>query len=73
MSSDTSATGEIPALEPEAGPTAPAARQASGLAALAPGPARGVVTQGLARSAAEHGRPRPAGRDQAALSPPAGI
>ena len=45
MSSDTSATGEIPALEPEAGPTAPAARQASGLAALAPVAGRGVVTR----------------------------
>jgi hypothetical protein len=60
MSSDTRATGEIPALEPEAGPTPPAARQASGLAALVPGPARGVVAQGLAKPApAEH---EPAGR-----------
>jgi hypothetical protein len=69
MSSDTSATGEIPALEPEADPTAPAARQASGLAALAPGPARGVVAQGGARPApaehgpADHGRRQSAGRD----------
>ncbi len=39
MSSDTSATGEIPALEPQADPEAPAARQGSGFAALAPGPA----------------------------------
>ena len=52
MSSDTSATGEIPALEPEAAPTALAARQASGWAALAPGPARGVVARGPARPAA---------------------
>ena len=36
MSSDTSATGEIPGLEPESGPTAPAAHQASSFAALAP-------------------------------------
>ncbi len=36
MSSDTSATGEIPGLEPETGPTALAAHQASSFAALAP-------------------------------------
>ena len=65
MSSDTSATGEIPALEPETGPTALAARQASGLAArqasglaaLAPGRARGVVARGLARSGPAEHRP----------------
>jgi hypothetical protein len=67
MSSDTSATGEIPALEPEAGPTAPAARQASGWAALAPGPTRGVVAQGLAEPApAER---EPAGREPAEREP----
>jgi hypothetical protein len=60
MTSDISATGEIPALEPETGPTALAARQTSGLAALAPDPARGVAARGLARPApAEH---EPAGR-----------
>ena len=71
MSSDTSATGEIPALEPEAGPTAPAARQASGLAALTTGPARDVVAQGLARSAPA--QPGPPAVTTAAMSPPAGI
>ncbi len=68
MSSDTSATGEIPALEPEAGPTAPAARQASGLAALAP-PARPGPLDRRARPAGHE----LAGRTTAALSPPAGI
>jgi hypothetical protein len=38
MSSDTSATGELPALEPPADPVATAGRQACGLAALAPDP-----------------------------------
>jgi hypothetical protein len=52
MSSDTTATGEIPALEPEAFPAAPAARQASGLPAVAPGPA-----------GRDQGRPGSAGRD----------
>jgi hypothetical protein len=61
MSSDTSATGEIPALEPEADPIAPATRQTSGLAALAPGPARDVVPLGPAGPAsAGH---EPAGHD----------
>src|SRR5216684_8754144 len=71
MSSDTSATGEIPALEPETDPTALAARQASGWAALAPGPAGDVVAQSLVRPAPDqsepagrdHGRHEPAGRD----------
>ena len=71
MSSDTSATGEIPALEPEAGPTAPATRRASGLAALAPGPAAGLLPLGRVEPAPaghepagrDHGRHEPAGRD----------
>jgi hypothetical protein len=71
MSSDTSATGEIPALEPEAGPTAPATRQASGLAALAPGPASGVLPLGGVDPAPaghepagrDYGHHEPAGRD----------
>ena len=71
MSSDTSATGEIPALEPETDPTAPAARLASGWAALASGPAGDLGSQSLVRSAPaqpapagrDHGRHEPAGRD----------
>ncbi|MGD0925894.1 MAG: hypothetical protein ABR926_11935 [Streptosporangiaceae bacterium] len=39
MSSDTSATGKTPALEPQADPEAPGARQGSGFAALAHEPA----------------------------------
>ena len=61
MSSDTSATGEVPALEPEAFPAAPAARQASGLTALAPGPARDVAVRARSRPASDE--PGPAGRD----------
>src|SRR5271167_4507545 len=62
MSSDTSATGKIPALGPEAFPAARASRQVSGLAALAPGPARDAAAQGLSRPAP--GEPGPSGRDQ---------
>ena len=77
MSSDTSATGEIPALEPQASPPASAARQASGLAALVPGPARGAVAQNLAQQAPaehepagrDHGRPESAGRDLITCEP----
>jgi hypothetical protein len=72
MSSDTSATGEIPALEPEAGPTAPATRRASGLAALAPGPAPGVVPLSPAEPASVELAPaghEPAGRDHGRHEP----
>ena len=48
MSSDTSAIGEDPALGRHAGPAGPAATQAPGLAALAPGPAPDRVTHGPA-------------------------
>jgi hypothetical protein len=61
MGSDTSATGEIPALEPETGPTAPAARQASGWAALASGPGPHPPS------------PRPPAATTAAANPPAAI
>jgi hypothetical protein len=64
MSSDTSATGKIPALEPETDPAAPAARQASGLVSLAPGPGRDVATRSLVRPGP--GQHEPAGRDQTA-------
>ena len=50
MSSDTSAAGEIPALEPPAGPAAAAARQGFGLAALAPDPAHDPASPGPAGS-----------------------
>jgi hypothetical protein len=39
MSSETSAMGDIPALEPQPGPAAPGARQVPDFAALAPDPA----------------------------------
>ncbi len=48
MSSDTSATGEIPALEPPAGPVATAPGQVSGLAALAPDPVGDPASPGAA-------------------------
>ena len=48
MSSDTSATGEIPALEPPAGPWPRRPRQASGLAALAPDPVHDPASPGPA-------------------------
>jgi hypothetical protein len=43
MSSDTSAMGDIPALEPQTGRPAPGSRQASDFAALAPDPARDLI------------------------------
>ena len=76
MSSDTSATGEIPALEPEANPGAPAGRPASGLAALAPRSARGAVPLDHVEPAPTGhepgrgpGRPESAGRDLITADP----
>lgn len=43
MSSDTSAMGDIPALEPQTDPVAPGARQVSEFAALAPDPAHDLA------------------------------
>lgn len=48
MSSDTSAMGDIPALEPQTGLPAPGSRQASDFAALAPDPARDLIPRGPA-------------------------
>ena len=57
MSSDTSATGNSPALEPHGDPAVPTAGQASGLAALAPDPAHDLLPGGPARGApADRGR-----------------
>ncbi len=57
MSSDTSATGNGPALEPHSDPAAASAGQASGLAALAPDPAHDLLPGGPAASApADRGR-----------------
>ncbi len=57
MSSDTSATGEMPALEPQANPGGPAASQGSGfgLAALAAGPAHEPATRDPAAGAPGRG------------------
>ena len=49
MSSDISATGDLPALEPQVGLPAPGSRQASGLAALAPDPAHDLIRRDPAR------------------------
>ncbi|MGI8450687.1 MAG: hypothetical protein ACR2MP_26610 [Streptosporangiaceae bacterium] len=48
MSSDTSAMGDIPALEPQTGLPAPGSRRASDFAALAPDPARDLIPRGPA-------------------------
>ncbi len=71
MSSDTSATGEIPALEPETDPTAPAARLASGWAALASG--RPVTWGPRASSGPPPPSPRPPAMTTAATNPLAAI
>ncbi len=49
MSSDISATGDLPALEPQVGLPAPGSRQAPGLAALAPDPAHDLIRRDPAR------------------------
>src|ERR1039458_961544 len=59
MSSDTSATGEMPALEP---PANPAGRHASGFAALAPDPAHDLVTSDPAGDAPDGRAPGHRGR-----------
>jgi hypothetical protein len=59
MSSDTSATGEMPALEP---PADPAGRHASGFAALAPDPAHDLVTSDPAGDAPDGRAPGHRGR-----------
>jgi len=48
MSSDTSARGDTPALEPQTNPAAPPGRRASDFAALAPDPAHDLVPHGPA-------------------------
>src|ERR1039458_10583469 len=59
MSSDTSATGEMPALEP---PADPAGRHASGFAARAPDPPHDLVTSDPAGDAPDGRAPGHRGR-----------
>jgi hypothetical protein len=65
MSSDTSAMGDIPALEPQAGLAAPDSRQASDFADLAPDPARDLIPRDPAGPDPATPGPGTAGRGRA--------
>jgi hypothetical protein len=65
MSSDTSAMGGMPALEPQTGLPAPGSRQASDFAALAPDPAHNLIPRDPAAPDPAAPGPGAAGRGRA--------